>query len=97
MKTRILFAALGLALALPFPAIAAGAQQQSGSGRYEWRSVPQSGPRATDPAQKRVWVPDHAQMANMANCDCDMMKMSANECMKEMHHMGSPSRGGSGG
>lgn len=92
MKVHVLFAALGMALALPLPALAAESQHQSGSGHYEWRPVPQFGPRATGPAQKRVWVSDHAQMAN---CDCDMMKMSANECMKEMHHMGSPSSGGS--
>lgn len=91
MKTQVLFAALGVALALPLPALAADGQQQSGSGHYEWREVPQFGPRATGPARKRVWVPDNAQMAN---CDCDMMKMSGDECMKGMHHMGAaPSAG----
>lgn len=92
MKVDVLFLALGMALSLPISAFAAEGQHQGGSGHYEWRPVPQFGPRATGPAQKRVWVGDHAQMAN---CDCDMMKMSANECMKEMHHMGSPSSGGS--
>ena len=79
MKFHILVAALGAALALPLPALASG--QQSGSGHYEWRSVPQFGPRAMGPTRQRVWVPD----AKMANCDCDMMKMSAADCMKHMH------------
>lgn len=83
MKVHVLFAALGFALALPLPALAADGQQK-GSGHYEWREVPQFGPRATGPARKRVWVPDSRQMAN---CDCDMMKMSANECMQDMHEM----------
>jgi len=82
MKVHVLFAALGMALALPLPALAAEGQQQTGSGHYEWREVPQFGPRATGPARKRVWVADHAQMAN---CDCEMMKMSAHDCMKPMH------------
>lgn len=90
MKVYILFA-LGVALTLPIPALAAEGQQH-GSGHYEWRPVPQFGPRATGPVQKRVWVPDNAQMAN---CACDMMKTSANECMKEMHGMGPSSSTGS--
>ena len=90
MKTRILFAVLGMALAVPFPAVAADDQPEHGSGRYEWRQVPQVGPRATGPALKRVWVPAHAQMAD---CDCDMMRMSAADCMKSMQHMGARSAG----
>ena len=82
MKTQVFFAALGMALVLPHPALAANGQQ-SGSGHYQWREVPQFGPRATGPAHKRVWVADKAQMAN---CDCDMMKMHADGCMKRMHH-----------
>lgn len=92
MKVHVLFAAIGIAIALPLPALAAENQQQAGSGHYEWRSVPQYGPKATGPSRQRVWVPDNTQMAN---CDCDMMKMSASDCMKDMHHMGSPSAGGS--
>jgi hypothetical protein len=81
MKTFTIAAALGAALLASTPAFAATSPQEQGSGHYEWRDVPQYGPRSTGPARKRVWVPDHAQMAN---CNCDMMKMSANDCMKHM-------------
>ena len=43
-------------------------------GHYEWRQVPQFGPKAPMAAPRRVWVPDTAQMAI---CECDMIKMSA--------------------
>ena len=91
MKIHVLFAALGMALALPMPVLAA--EHHRGPGHYEWQPAPQFGPRATGPAQRRVWVPDEAQAAN---CDCAMMKMSANECMMPMHHMGSHGPGQSG-
>ena len=86
MKIQILFAAIGLALALPLPALAAESHQQDGSGHYEWRPLPQFGPRTTGPAQKRVWVSDKEEQ--QANCECAMMKMSANACMMPMHHRG---------
>lgn len=85
MKIRVLVAALGAALALPFPALAA--DQHSSSGHYEWRSIPQSGPRATGPTRQQVWVPD----PQMANCNCDMMKMNAADCMKHMRGTSSSS------
>ena len=59
-------------------------------GHYEWRQVPQFGPKAPMTAPRRVWVPD---MAQMANCDCDMMKMSAVDCMMNMHKPKAPSAG----
>lgn len=77
MKTFYIVAALGMALAAPIPAFAEQAEPPSSSGHYEWRSVPQFGPRATGPV--RVWVPDSTQQA------------SAADCMKEMHGMASPS------
>src|SRR3546814_12042952 len=89
----ILFGAAVAALSLGLGSTPAFAQADASppGGHYEWREVPQFGPRATGPARKRVWVADHAQMAN---CDCDMMKMSADDCMKGMHHMGAkPSAG----
>lgn len=91
MKTLHIAAALGVALAAPVAALAADAQLPMSSGHYEWRDAPQFGPRATGPARKRVWVLDDAQMAN---CACDMMKMSAADCMKDMRRTGaSPSAG----
>lgn len=89
MQIPIPAAALGAALTPPLPAIAAEAR--SGPGHYEWRQVPQVGPRSTGPTQKRVWVADHVQTAS---CDCAMMKASADECMKAMHRAGArPSAG----
>lgn len=83
MKT-ILFGAAVAALSFGLassPAFARVDAPPSG-GHYEWREVPQFGPRATGTAHKRVWVADNAQMAN---CDCEMMKMSPQDCMKPMH------------
>ena len=85
MKTHILFAAAVAALAVPFPLLAADDHQERGSGRYEWRQVPQVGPRASGPGLKRVWVPAHAQMAN---CHCKTMIKSAADCGKPVQHMG---------
>lgn len=91
MRIHVLAAVLGTALLAPSAAFAADAPQNRGSGHYEWRTVPQFGPRSTGPAQKRVWVPDPAQIAG---CDCAMMKMSPDECMKGMHSKGAaPSAG----
>jgi hypothetical protein len=81
MKTFTIAAALSLALLASTPAFAETSPQEQGSGHYEWRDAPQFGPRSTAPARKRVWVPDHAQIAN---CDCDMMKMSADDCVRRM-------------
>ena len=89
IKTSI-SAALLAVLSLAAPAWAAD-QTSAPQGHWEWKSVPQYGPRATGPAQKRVWVADSAQMAN---CACDMMKTGAADCMKSMHdHRMSPSAG----
>ena len=77
---------LGAAAALlsPTAATAADAQRHMGSGHYEWRSVPQPGPRSTGPVRKRAWVPDNMQMAN---CASDMMEMRPEACMETMHDM----------
>jgi hypothetical protein len=91
MKSRAFYALLGVALAAPVAAFAGQAAHSQQSGHYEWKSVPQYGPRVTGQAQRRVWVPNTTQVAS---CDCDMMKMSstdAAECTKRMHSMGSPS------
>lgn len=81
MNMKMILAALAAACSVAAPAWA-DASHNASQGHYEWRSVPQYGPRATGPVRQRVWVADHAQMAN---CDCDMMTMSADECMGNMH------------
>ena len=78
MKTLFLLAALGVAIPVSAPAVAAQADQPARLGHYEWRAGPQFGPRAAGPVQKRVWVPDGKQMAN---CECDMMKADTTACM----------------
>jgi len=91
MKNRVFSALLGIALAAPAAAFAGQPDHSQQSGHYELKSVPQYGPRATGPAQRRVWVADATQVAA---CDCDMMKMSstdAADCMKQMHSMAQPS------
>src|SRR3546814_17003105 len=78
---------LGTALAAPVAAFAGQPDHSQQSGHYAWKSVPRYGPRTTGPAQRRVWVSDTAQVAS---CDCDMMKMSGTDaanCMKQMHSM----------
>lgn len=82
MTMKTISAALLAAISLTAPAWAADNGQTTPQGHWEWRSVPQHGPRATGPAQKRFWVPDRPQVAD---CECDMMKMSAADCMKSMH------------
>jgi hypothetical protein len=59
-------------------------------GHYEWRQVPQHGPKAPLTAPQRVWVSDTTRMAN---CNCGMMKMSAADCMMDMHKPQAPSAG----
>ena len=81
MTVKMMSAALAAAISFTAPAWA-GDQTSAPRGHWETRSVPQYGPRATGPAQKRIWVPDQAQMAH---CDCDMMAMNPAECMKSMH------------
>jgi hypothetical protein len=89
--TKFTFSAATLAVlaAASTAAFAADAAARAG-GHYEWQQVPQYGPRSTGPTQKRVWVPDAAQMAN---CDCEMMKMSAAGCMMNMHKPKAPPAG----
>ena len=81
MKNRVFYALLGIALAAPVAAFAGEPNTNSQSGHYEWRQSPNYGPRAPSMSPRRVWVPDAPQMAN---CNCDMMKMSAADCMMNM-------------
>ena len=81
MNKMMILAAMTAASSFAAPALA-DASYNPTQGHYEWRSAPQYGPRSTGPAQQRVWVADHAQMAN---CNCAMMQMSADDCMAAMH------------
>lgn len=93
MKKFVLRALLGVALAAPAVAFAMPADHNPQAGHYEWRSIPQFGPRASRPARQQVWVADATQMAN---CDCDMMKMGsakAADCMTRMQAIASPVSG----
>ncbi len=89
MTFKMTLAALAAALSFSAPAWA-GDQTNAPQGHWEWRSAPQFGPKAPLTAPRRVWVPDTAQMAN---CDCDMMKMSAADCMMNTHKPKAPSAG----
>lgn len=84
MKINVVLAAVGLALALPLPALAADVQS-NGTTEFEWRQVAQAGPRSTPRRWKRVPRPENRQVAD---CACDMMRMSSDECMNSMHGAG---------
>ena len=77
MNMKMILAALTAAFSVSAPAWA-DAPHGPNLGHYEWRSVPQYGPRATGPARVRVWMP---AAGDMASCDCAMMQASAADCM----------------
>ncbi|MCW3837272.1 hypothetical protein ACFQ1E_14155 [Sphingomonas canadensis] len=83
MKTiNISVAAIAAVLstfAVALPAFAQDASATNARGHYEWRPVPQYGPRATGPTRVRVWVPEAREMVS---CDCAMMHASPADCMK---------------
>lgn len=87
---KIIHFAAALAAAFSFAGVASAmpAPQAASTGHYEWQQAPGFGSHTPPTAPKRVWVPDSAQTAN---CDCDMMRMSAADCMKKMHGKASPS------
>ena len=64
MNTLIPLALLGVTLAVPFPLAAADGHRERGAGRYEWRQVPQIGPRATGPLD-RALVEEARQVASI--------------------------------
>lgn len=79
MKTIFTLAAFAAALA---GASVASAHDSAG-GHWEWQSRPTFGPNKSNlPPQVRVWVKD--RNSEMADCNCDMMKMSAADCMMDM-------------
>ncbi len=79
MKTILTLVAVAAALA---GASVASAHENAG-GHWEWQSRPTFGPNKSNlPPQVRVWVND--RNSEMADCNCDMMKMSAADCMRDM-------------
>lgn len=88
MKTIQFVAAITTAFSFAGTAYAAPAPVDAPAGHYEWHQTPSYGPRAPLAAPRRVWVSDSPQMAS---CACDMMRMSAADCMKAMPGMVSPS------
>lgn len=78
MKTIFAVAALAAAT-LAAPVLA----QEAPGGHYEWQTRQVPGPNKSNTTSRvRVWVKD--KPAQMAECDCDMMKVDATECMKKM-------------
>lgn len=78
MKTILALAAVAAALS----AASVASAHDSAGGRWEWKTLPTLGPKSTVPSRTRVWIKDSE--TRMANCDCDMMKMHADDCMKRM-------------
>ena len=79
MKTIL---TLAVAIAALTTASASFADAPAG-GHWEWQSRPTHGPNKSGlPQRVRVWIKDAG--AEMANCNCDMMKMSAADCMMDM-------------
>lgn len=79
MKSILTLAAIAAALA---GATTASAHDQA-AGHWEWQTRPAFGPNKSNlPSQVRVWVKD--RNSEMAECNCDMMKLSAADCMMDM-------------
>ncbi|MBA4747411.1 MAG: hypothetical protein H2056_01735 [Sphingopyxis sp.] len=75
-----------------FTSVSAQAANDRGPGHYEWQSRPTPGPNKSNlPSRVRVWVKD--DQARMANCDCDMMKVAAADCMMMPGKGAAPSNG----
>lgn len=89
MKTIFTLAAIAAALA---GASVASAHDSAG-GHWEWQTRAAFGPNKSNlPSQVRVWVKD--RNSEMADCNCDMMKLSAADCMMDMRGKGAaPSAG----
>ncbi len=87
MKTIIAMAA-ALAAFTTAPSFA-----QEAGGHYEWQTRQVPGPNKSNINPRvRVWVRDVP--AQMAACDCDMMKADAAGCMHDMPgHRMSPAKG----
>lgn len=75
-----------------FTSVSAQAASDRGPGHYEWQSRHVPGPNKSNlPSRVRVWVKDDQD--RMANCDCDMMKVAAADCMMMPGNGAAPSNG----
>lgn len=76
---------LSVAAALAaFTSVSAASAHDRGPGHWEWQSRPVPGPNKSNlPSRVRVWVKDAS--TEVADCNCDMMKLSAADCMMDMH------------
>ena len=75
-----------------FTSVSAQAANEQGTGHWEWQSRQTPGPNKSNlPSRIRVWVKD--DQAKMANCDCDMMKVAAADCMMMPGKGATPSNG----
>ena len=79
MKTILTLAA---AIAALTTAAASFANTPAG-GHWDWQTRPTPGPNKSNlPQQVRVWIKDAG--TEVADCNCNMMKMSAAGCMMDM-------------
>lgn len=83
-STKFFAAAMAALSTFALPAIAHAQEAAPSQGHYEWRQAQQYGPRAPIQPPRRVWVADNAEVAN---CDCAMMKMAPADCMRGKHGM----------
>ena len=75
-----------------FTSVSAASASETAGGHYEWQNRVQPGPNKSNlPSRVRVWVKD--DQARMADCDCDMMKVAAADCMIMPSNGASPSKG----
>lgn len=75
-----------------FTSVSAAYASDKAGGHYEWQNRVQPEPNKSNlPSRVRVWV-KHDQ-TKMANCDCDMMKVAAADCMMMPGKGSSPSKG----
>ena len=75
-----------------FTSVSAASASETAGGHYEWQNRVQPGPNKSNlPSRVRVWVKD--DQARLANCDCDMMKFAAADCMMMPGKGAAPSKG----
>ena len=75
-----------------FTSVSAASASETAGGHYEWQNRVQPGPNKSNlPSRVRAWVKD--DQARMADCDCDMMKVAAADCMMMPGKGAAPSKG----